>query len=170
MEEDFVVYREGVSGWETLNTVPPGIRLLLGIDGSLTRTLEFIGCGPVTVEMLPPPFPDSRLVNLCLPNLGPVVQALTRIPTPISPEDREILQDSQPIGPALSKKKGPLIREGLTILKSSGIALEIPEVRRHKDVLWSRIYDLVVYPVPRLTIQEWILPRLQGILEKVHLP
>ncbi|WP_275043724.1 hypothetical protein [Leptospirillum ferriphilum] len=43
-------------------------------------------------------------------------------------------------------------------------------MRRHQEVLWSRIYDLVVYPAPRLTIQEWILPRLQGILEKVHLP
>lgn len=67
-------------------------------------------------------------------------------------------------------EKGPLIREGLTILKSSGPGLEIQDVRRHQEVLWSRIYDLVVYPAPRLTIQEWILPRLQGILEKVHLP
>lgn len=170
MKEESVVYREGVSGWDALNSVPPGIRLLLGIDGSLTRALEFLGCGPVTVEILPPPSPESRLVYLCLPHLGPVVQALTRIPGPLSPEDREILLDSQPIGPALAKKKGPLVREGLRIFKSPGSCQNMLENPCQQEVLWSRVYDLVVNPGPRLTIQEWFLPRLQEILEMVHLP
>ncbi len=170
MKQETVVYREGVSGWDTLKDIPPGMRLLLGIDGSLTRALEFLGCGPVTVEILLPPSPASRLVYLCLPRLGPVVQALTRIPDPVSPEDREILLDPRPIGPALSKKRGPLVREGLTILKSSGSEHLSPEGQWKEAFLWSRVYDLVATPGPRLTIQEWFLPRLEDVLEGVRIP
>lgn len=169
MTED-VIYREGEYGWDSLRDVPPGIRFLFGIDGSLTRALEFLGCGPVSVEMLPPPSPEERLVFLCLPEVGPVVQALTRIACPLSPEDREILSDSRPIGPALSRKKGPLVREGLTILSSRGTGCAGLDVQWEKNVLWSRIYDLVASPSPRLTIREWVLPPLESILEGVKIP
>ena len=169
MSED-VIYREGQYGWDSLRDIPPGLRFLFGIDGSLTRALEFLGCGPVSVKILPPPSPDERLVFLCLPDVGPVVQALTRLSLPSSPEDREILSDSRPIGPALSRKRGPLVREGLTILSSGGTGCPGLDVRWEKTILWSRIYDLVATPSPRLTIREWILPPLVSILEGVKIP
>jgi chorismate-pyruvate lyase len=170
VNRETVVYQEGVSGWESLKGVPPGIRLLLGIDGSLTRALEFLGCGPVSVEILSPPSSETRLVYLCLSGLGPVVQALTQIPSPVSPEDREILMDTRPIGPALSKNRGPLRREGLTILRSPGTGQGVPDFRWERTLLWNRIYDLVVSPGPRLTIREWFLPPLEDVLEGVRLP
>jgi chorismate-pyruvate lyase len=168
--EAVVIYREGEYGWDALKDLPPGVRFLFGIDGSLTRALEFLGCGPVSVEILPPPSTEERLVFLCLPDVGPVVQALTRLSPPFSSEDREILSDSRPIGPALSRKRGPLVREGLTILSSRGTGYPGLDLRWEKMVLWSRIYDLVATPSPRLTIREWILPPLVSILEGVKIP
>lgn len=159
-----VLYQEGMSGWESLRGIPPGVRLLLGIDGSLTRALEFLGGGPVSVELMEPPSSDERLAFLCMPGLGRVVQALTSLSPPSDPKDLSILTDPRPIGPRLSESHGPLYREGLIIFQSFGTGFPSDgDLKSH--LLWGRVYDLVATPGPRLTIREWFLPSLVSFLE-----
>ncbi len=159
-----ILYEEGPSGWESLRGVPPGIRLLLGIDGSLTRALEFLGGGPVSVDLMPPPSVGERLAFLCMPGLGRVVQALTKLSPPIDPKDFHILSDPRPIGPRLSESRGPLHREGLVIFQSLGTGFP-SDAGWNDRLLWGRVYDLVASPGPRMTIREWFLPPLLSFLE-----
>lgn len=158
------IYREGVDGWDSLGDIPPEIRLLLGIDGSLTRALEFLGCGNVRVELLPPPSSRERRVNLCLPVLGNVVHAVTRLSDQQADQYLPLLSDPRPIGPLLHETQGPLVRRGLVIFQSLGTGF--PDDPWSGHTLWGREYNLVAQPGPHLTLREWFLPSLVGFFPR----
>lgn len=158
------IFREGSGEWGSLRDIPSRIRLLLGIDGSLTRALEFLGCGSVRVELLSPPSLLERRVYLNLPSLGRVVHAVTRLSEPDVERYRTLLSDPRPIGPLLHETQGPLVRKGLMIFQSLGTGY--PEDPWSGQMLWGREYDLVAQPGPRLTLREWFLPPLVEFLSR----
>ncbi|MHB8542538.1 MAG: hypothetical protein ACYC9S_00850 [Leptospirales bacterium] len=159
-----VLYQEGKSDWESLQEIPPLVRLLLGTDGSLTRALEFLGRGPVSVDLMKPPSESERVAYLCMPGLGRVVLALTSLSEPVDPRNFPVLTDPRPIGPRLLETHGPLHREGLSIFQSFGTGLSSGE-EWERVLLWGRVYDLIAHPGLRLTIREWFLPVLVSFLE-----
>lgn len=147
--------------------LPGPFRMLLGGDGTLTRSLSFLSGGAVSVERVALPADPSELrkVFLTVPGHGRLVFARTRlIDSVASRGDSSIgalMTGKQAIGPAMEACYGPLLRDEFAIFVLSGtFDRDCPEAG---ESTWGRSYRMSTSGGIALRIEEFFLPSVVRI-------
>lgn len=151
-------------------SLPGSLRILLGQDGTLTRSLSLLARSPVSVETvaLPGAGADVRKVFLVVPGPVRLVFARTRLePSPRTSERRAVeglMRGGEAIGQAMEARFGPLIRDRFSIFSFPGdFDEDCPSTR---GFTWARSYRLGTRGGNFLKIEEFFLPPLMRMGEK----
>lgn len=152
---------------EEFSRLPGPFRMLLGLDGTLTRSLTFLTGEEVGVELvtLPGNLEGVRKVYLRVPSSGRLVFARTRLlPTPALKRDswiESLMKGDLAIGQSMEARYGPLVKDQFVIFSvsepydpevSAGSAVEGPT--------WARSYRMSTSGGLSLRIEEFFLPSL----------
>ena len=151
--------------------IPPGFlelpgpfRILLGQDGTLTRSLSLLTGEPVMVEpiRLPETVKGLRKVYLRVPTAGRLVFARTQVLSlPPPPEDLQVdalMKGEAAIGQSMEARFGALRKEGYSIYPSRGPI--DPDAEEREGILWTRSYRMISSSGAALQIEEFFLPSL----------
>ena len=144
--------------------LPGPFRVLLGQDGTLTRSLSLLTGEAVSVEpvRLPDTLKEVRKVYLRVPTSGRLVFARTRILSlPPPPEDllmESLMKGDLAIGQSMEAQFGPLRKEDYAIYSSR--APFDPDSEEREGLLWTRSYRMIAPSGAALLIEEFFLPAL----------
>ena len=160
----------GISVPESFGSLPGCLRMLLGLDGTLTRSLAFLSGSPVTVEpvRLPDSMTEIRKVFLSVSGQGRLVFARTRLlPSSESRADpwiEELLKGGEAIGQSMETRYGPLLKDEFAIFSVSGVFDS--DCAPEGKVTWARSYRMRTSGGIGLRIEEFFLPALGRLLER----
>ena len=149
---------------EGFGTLPGPFRMLLGLDGTLTRSLAFLSGSPVSVErvVLPGGKSGPRKVFLSVPEYGRLVFARTRLldagACPDGGNLEVLMNGERAIGVAMEAAYGPLLKEAFSIQCLSGPF--DPDCREGDRSTWARSYRMKTSGGIVLSIEEFFLPAL----------
>lgn len=144
--------------------LPGPFRVLLGQDGTLTRSLSLLTGEPVSVEpvRLPATLTGLRKVYLRVPTSGRLVFARTRILSlPPPPDDLRmevLMKGDLAIGQSMESQFGPLRKEEYAVYPSQ--APFDPDAEEQVGVFWTRSYRMLSSSGAALLIEEYFLPAL----------
>ena len=147
--------------------LPGPFRVLLGQDGTLTRSLSLLTGEPVSVEpvRLPETLNELRKVYLRVPASGRLVFARTRILSmPSPPEDRRmdaLMKGGLAIGQSMEAEFGPLRKEDYAIYPVQGPF--DPDAEEQEGLFWMRSYRMLSLSGAALLIEEFFLPALVSL-------
>ena len=149
---------------DNFENLPGCFRMLLGLDGTLTRSLTFLSGSPVTVEPVSLPVSPRgvRKVFLSVRERGRLVFARTQLlPSSESHKDPrigEIMKGESAIGQSMEAHYGPLLKDEFAIFSLSGKI--DPDCPVEFGVTWARSYRMSTSGGIRLRIEEFFLPAL----------
>ena len=144
--------------------LPGPFRVLLGQDGTLTRSLSLLTGEPVSVEpvRLPETLTGLRKVYLRVPTFGRLVFARTRILSLPSPPDdlrmEALMKGDLAIGQSMESQFGPLRKEEYSVYSSQ--APFDPDAEEQVGLFWTRSYRMSSSSGAALLIEEYFLPAL----------
>lgn len=144
--------------------LPGPFRMLLGLDGTLTRSLTFLSGEGVEVEpVLLPDAPDGiRKVYLRVPSFGRLVFARTRLlPGQGLGEDpwiATLMRGDLAIGQSMEARYGPLLKDEFSVF--SVLAPFDPHGPQERGEIWARSYRMRTREGLSLRIEEFFLPPL----------
>ncbi|MGC8501019.1 MAG: hypothetical protein ACP5OS_07595 [Leptospirillia bacterium] len=152
---------------EGFRTLPGPFRVLLGQDGTLTRSLSFLTGEAVSVEpvALPESVQGLRKVYLRVPSAGRLVFARTRVlAMPPPPDDRwmiSLMTGDLAIGGSMEARFGPLHKEEYAIYPSP--APFDPDAAEREGIFWTRSYRMTAASGASLLIEEFFLRALLSL-------
>lgn len=144
--------------------LPGPFRMLLGLDGTLTRSLTFLSGERVEVEtvLLPDSPEGQRKVYLRVPTLGRLVFARTRLlPSPGRGSDpfiATLLRGDLAIGQSMEARYGPLLKDEFSVF--SVIGPFDSDGPSEPGETWARSYRMRTREGLSLRIEEFFLPPL----------
>ncbi|MHB8369128.1 MAG: hypothetical protein ACYDBP_05460 [Leptospirales bacterium] len=152
---------------EGFRALPGPFRVLLGQDGTLTRSLSFLTGEAVSVEpvSLPESVQGLRKVYLRVPSAGRLVLARTRdLAMPPPPDDRwmiSLMKGDLAIGGSMEARFGPLQKEDYSIYASP--APFDPDAAEREGIFWTRSYRMTAVSGASLLIEEFFLKALLAL-------
>ena len=144
--------------------LPGPFRMLLGLDGTLTRSLTFLSGERVEVEtVLLPDAPEGiRKVYLRVPSIGRLVFARTRLLSIPSREEApwiaSLMRGDLPIGQSMEARYGPLTKDEFSVFSVS--TPFDPHGPRESGGTWARSYRMRTREGLALRIEEFFLDAL----------
>ncbi len=144
--------------------LPGPFRMLLGLDGTLTRSLTFLTGEAVKVETvrLPESLDGVRKVFLRVPIHGRLVFARTRVMArssrTLEGDIASLLKGDLAIGQSMEARFGPLVKDQFAIFSVSG-AYD-PDGPEEIGPIWARSYRMSTRDGFSLKIEEFFLPTL----------
>ena len=144
--------------------LPGPFRMLLGLDGTLTRSLTFLSGERIEVEpVLRPDSPEGvRKVYLRVPSIGRLVFARTRLLVLPNSEEAPwiagLMRGDLPIGQSMEARYGPLTKDEFSVFSVS--APFDPHGPWESGDVWARSYRMRTREGIALRIEEFFLDAL----------